>query len=297
MLLSIEVKNNHIYAVEAKKTKPNLKITKTHDFAFPESWVNEQGVVEIDELSKLIKKELLEQGFKAKNVNLCLNNSSMITRELLIPKTDPKRLPLLVRNEMISSLNLPHDYIMDFTVLEEVVRDSENYVRVLAVATPKSVLHTFVETLTNAKFKLKIVDAANNSFIKWAHHCHITPKDEQVIIADVGSSALRCYLFDHQKYVLSRNTKHSDLSDKNIDDVIETIIENLNKMVQYTYSRDNTREISRIVLTGYEAILSDLLEEIPSTISVPCVISSVEENLINLYSNTFVNAYGALIRK
>lgn len=297
MLLSLEVRSNHIYVVEAKGTKPGLRITKTHDFTFPENWVNEQGVVEPEQFAALIKKELADQGFKAKTATLVLNNSSLISRELLVPKTDPKRMPLLVRNEMIASLNLPHDYIMDHIELENVVREGENYVRVLAVATPKTVLNSFVETFAAAKLKLKVVDAASNALIKWANFCKMTAKDEQIIVADVGTGALRCYLFDHHTYVLSRNTKHAELTDQNIDDVLETIVENLNKMVQFTYSRDNTRELDRIVLTGHEGLLTDLLEEVPHTITVPCVIASVEESLINLYSNSYVNAYGALIRK
>jgi Tfp pilus assembly PilM family ATPase len=122
MALSLEIRSGFVYMVESKsKSKSGpISISKTLFFEFPESWIDNQGVREVDEFGTLLLEHLTKNNIKEKDCILCINNASIIYRELIIPKIDDKKTPFIVRSEMTNALNLTPDYIMDFIVLEEI---------------------------------------------------------------------------------------------------------------------------------------------------------------------------------
>ena len=70
---------------------------------------------------------------REKQAYVCINNSSVIYRELIIPEVDERRIPLIVRSEMISNLNLSPDYIMDYIVLNEFEEDTSKFLRIFSL--------------------------------------------------------------------------------------------------------------------------------------------------------------------
>ncbi|PKM69810.1 MAG: hypothetical protein CVU94_02030, partial [Firmicutes bacterium HGW-Firmicutes-19] len=113
MALSLEIRSGFVYMVESKsKSKSGpISISKTLFFEFPESWIDNQGVREVDEFGEMLAQHLTKNNIREKDCIFCINNSSIIYRELMIPKIDDKKTPFIVRSEMMNALNLTPDYI------------------------------------------------------------------------------------------------------------------------------------------------------------------------------------------
>lgn len=298
MALSIEIRNNEVVLMDAKVSRSKIMINKTHAYHFDETYLDQSGIINRENFALLLNQHLEEQNIKEKKVNLCLNNSSIIYRELFIPKVDEKRIPFLVRSEMMSALNLTPDYIMDYIALEEVVKNEDPMYRVLAVAVLEDAITSYLETMKMADLKVEVIDSATNAIIKMMEFAEISNTTHQFVVADVQNGYLRLYLFDDGIYVLSRNTRISSLSSENKEEVLGEIVENISKMVQFTFTRNN-KGISNIIYVGHDELLEQIKELVNTSLEIPGEVFSelLKQQNIEDFQNKHVNALGVLLRK
>ena len=301
MALSLEIRSGFVYLVESKsksKTGP-VNISKTLFFEFPDSWIDNQGIREIDEFGSLLNEHLTKNNIKDKDCILCINNATIIYRELLVPKIDDKKTPFIVRSEMMNALNLTPDYIMDFIVLEEIRKEDEaSQLRVLAVAMLESAIESYLQAFKKAKRNVVAIDSATNAIIKLANEAKVFTDDDPVILVDVGNNYLRLYLFENGMYVLSRNARLVSYSEGDNDSVIPIVEDNINKMIQFSYTRSKNAN-KKIVLMGVHEILPDIQKVLFDSLFVPCDIIQMPSTFISTvgFQAKYVNAFGALIRK
>jgi Tfp pilus assembly PilM family ATPase len=297
--ISIEFKAGTVNLVEAKVKKNNIEVKRSHTFEFPETWIDSAGIQDMDSLVLLFEQNFEDQGFKDRTCSICINNSSIIYRELNVPKIEEKKMPLLVRSEMMDVLNLTPDYIMDFIVLEEVETDGVQSYRLLAVAIHTTALESYITLMKRLKLNLVSIDSATNAIIKTVDLLPSINEKDQVIIVDVGNGHLRLYLFEAGKYVLSRNTRLIGLNENSKEEIISTIEDNINKMIQFSYTRGAKGGIKDIVLIGQDEILAELKTRVIEDLIVPCDFlecpSFVTSN--QPFQSRYVNAIGTLVRK
>ena len=70
MALSLEIRSGFVYLVESKsksKTGP-VNISKTLFFEFPDSWIDNQGIREVDEFGALLTEHLTKNNIKEKEI-------------------------------------------------------------------------------------------------------------------------------------------------------------------------------------------------------------------------------------
>lgn len=298
MALSIEIRNGFVYLVEAKTTKNSISLKRTHYYAFPEEWVGETGITNLEGFSNLLMENLREQGFKDKKVFVCINNPSIIYRELLIPKIDEKRIPLLIRTEMMSALNLTPDYLMDYIALEEIEKDGSSQIKVLAVAMLRTAIESILDVMRRCKLEAEVIDSATNAVLKIVKSALVLG-EQQVIVADVGNGHLRLYLFENGQYALSRNNKLLAFNEESKDEIIDNITENINKMIQFSYTRAFGIEVRKIILTGLDELLPDVQQKVKDNLLVECEIfekPSLIDGVLK-FENRYINAIGTLLRK
>lgn len=297
MPLAIEIRNGFVNLVDAGVSKTDVTLKHLHNFSFDEAWINEQGIVKIEQFAELLKKELVKSQIKEKNVNICINNNAIIYRELTLPDVDDRKIPLLVRSEMMSNLNLSNEYIMDYVVIEEMNNNDVKQLRVLAVATHKNFIESIIEVLKHVGLKAKVIDSAANSIVKYIQNLKILPKDQQVLVVDVEDNYVRQYLFENGHYALTRNNRIDEVTRKNKEEVISTIIENINKMIQFSYTRGEQTNLSKILLTGSDEVLTALKKQITEALAIECVIVNPGTTVKGIkYENRYVNAIGSLMR-
>jgi hypothetical protein len=63
MALSLEIRSGFVYLVESKsKSKSGpINISKTLFFEFPDSWIDNQGIREVDEFGSLLADHLAQK--------------------------------------------------------------------------------------------------------------------------------------------------------------------------------------------------------------------------------------------
>ncbi len=296
MPLAIEIRNGYVNLVEANVSKSEILVKKVHSYKFDETWISEAGIVKVEEFAGLLKKELAKAQMKDKNVTVCVNNNAIIYRELNLPVVDEVKIPLLVRSEMMNNLNLTPDYIMDYVFIEELKNEKMNQFRVLGVALHKEYIESILDVLHHLNLKAKVIDGAANAMIKYVDSAKVVPDEGLVIVTDIEESYLRQYLFENGNYALSRNNRIEEFSKKEKEEGIASIIDNINKMIQFSYTRGQST-LTKVILTGNDDYLNTIKKQVKDSIGIECEILAPQTNIRGLkYENRYVNAIGGLMR-
>ncbi len=297
MPLAIEIRNGFVNLVDAGVSKNDITLKHLHHFSFDENWINEEGIVNVDEFSALLKSEITKTQIKDKHATICINSNAIIYRELTLPAVDERKIPLLVRSEMMNNLNLTPDFTMDYVLIEEIGDGDNTQYRVLAVALHKNYIESIIEVLKEVGLKVKVIDSAANSIMKFVQSLKILPNNQQVLVVDVEENYLRQYLFENGHYALTRNNRIDEVTRKNKADVVVDIVENINKMIQFSYTRGEQTNLSKILLTGSDDVLSALKKQVTESLAIECEIISPESSVKGIkYENRYVNAMGSLMR-
>jgi Tfp pilus assembly PilM family ATPase len=299
MPLSIEIRSKQMHVVQTVVTKNKIHYKKTCLVPLEEGWIDSKGIKDQAAVSFALSKALEENGIKEKKCTLCINNSSVIYRELTIPKVDDKRISFVVRSEMIATLDLTHDFIIDYIILDETTEEHKTHIRVLAVAIAEKALASYVELCNKNQLKVEAVDTATTSVIKLVSKSDIFDGANPIIVADVESDIMKLYLFENKKYILTRNNRLPDVDPKNRVEWIGEVEDNINKMMQYQYTRPSHIGIQRIAIFGDHPLINNIQSAVQESLSVETLLYPKPEFLSGREDSflPYLNAIGAALRK
>jgi len=299
MPLSIEIRTKQLLVVQTTVAKSRVHYKKTFTVDLEDGWVDSKGIINQSGIVSTLNQVLLSKGIKEKKCILCINNHSVIYRELMIPKIEDKRIPFVVRSEMIAALDLTTDHIVDFVILEEITDAHKTSLRVLAVAIAQPALATYVNLCLKLGFSPEFIETATSSVIKLVDKSDLCKNGNPTIFADVEKDVMRLYLFEHKKYILIRNIKLNEIEEDKKTEWISDIEDNINKMMQYQFTRESHTGIEKIYFFGNHPLLTEIQESVKENLSIetslypkPDFLSGGEESYL-----PYLNAIGAALRK
>lgn len=299
MPLSIEIRSKQMQVVQTVVTKNRIHYKKTCMVTLEDGWIDSKGVTNPAAVTFALNKALEDNGIKEKKATLCINNPSVVYRELTIPKVDDKRIAFVVRSEMIATLDLTHDFIIDFVILEETTDAHKVHIRVLAVAIAEKALASYIDICNKLNLKIEAVDTATTSVIRLVSKSDIFDEANPIIVANVESDIMKLYLFENKKYVLTRNNKLGEVDSKNMIEWVGDIEDNINKMMQYQFTRPSHIGIKRVVFFGDNPLIPDIQRAVAESLSVetllypkPDFLSGREDSYL-----PYLIAIGAALRK
>ncbi len=299
MPLSIEIRARQLQVVQTTVTKSRVHYKNTFSVDLEEGWVDSKGIVNQAAIVLALNQVLESKGIKESKCTLCINNHSVIYRELMIPKIEDKRIPFVVKSEMIAALDLTTDHIVDFIILEEITVAHKTTLRVLAVAIAQGALGSYVDFCLKLGTKPDAIDTAISSVIKLVEKSDLCKEGEPTIIADVENDVMRLYLFENKKYILIRNTKLSEVDEDKKTEWISDIEDSINKMMQYQFTRESHTGIEKIFFFGSHPLLTEIQETVKANLLIetslypkPDFLSRGEESYL-----PYLNAIGAALRR
>lgn len=272
MPLSIEIRSKQMHVIQTVVSKSRVFIKKSFSIALQDGWVDAKGITDIAAVSFALSSALIANGIKEKRVSLCINNPSVIYRELLIPKVEDKRIPFVVQSEMIASLDLNKDHIIDFVILDEIKEAHKVQLRVMGVAIAQKALSSYVETFIKLNLKIDVVDTAITSIIKLAEKSSICEDELPIIIADVEDELLKLYLFENKKYIFIRNTKLVVGENSDQSELITNVEDDINKMLQYQFTRESHIGVRKVIFFGTNPLIGDIAKSVSTSLNVDTLL-------------------------
>jgi type IV pilus assembly protein PilM len=197
---------------------------------------------------------------------LCLNTSTVIYRDMVVPKATPKYLATLIRHELTYALNLSPDYLLDYTILGEVEKNGKKQHKILVTTLPAQTLQDIIETLTKLELTVTHIDAGLNAVIKYAEFTKLLHPNQSILLADISPSSVRQYLFEKGRYAFNRSTKINPTTAP--ADALAETLDPIEKMVQFARNA-STLPIDAITLFGSSPELDLFAGELTTHLEIP----------------------------
>ncbi|TFG82481.1 MAG: hypothetical protein E4G74_02625 [Erysipelotrichales bacterium] len=191
-------------------------------------------------------------------IHLCLSTSTVIYRDMVVPKTNPKYTAALVRNELINVLSLTPEYLIDYSILGETKENENKFSKVLATAILTTTLNEYIEFFKQIGIGISQVDVGLNALLKYLDFASLVPTEKNTLVVDVGLQNIRQYLFEKGQYSFYRNTKLNSNLELGIFPSIENYTENIEKMIQFALAQGQKTEIDEMILLGNKKVLPKL---------------------------------------
>jgi len=244
-MLIIEIRDYSIKLIQAESKVKTFIVKSSKVFSFADNWKsyisNTDNAAELTSFIKAVGKDT--------KALICLNTSTVIYREMVVPKASPRYLSTLIRHELTHALNLSSDFLIDYTILGETTKNEKKMNKILVTAVSAAGLAEYIDFFDKAGLSIDKIDVSLNSIQKYAEITKLVSKDVNTLIADIGSSSIRQYLFEKGKYSVNRVTKVAALEES--DELsIETSTETIEKMIQFALSQGQNSGINKIILFG-----------------------------------------------
>jgi len=254
-MLIVEIRDNSLALFDIEiRTKKNI-LKKFIEIEISDNWKNFiSNKKNIDELADLFR----DYSFVEAKVELCMNISAIIYRDLTVPKTSPKFLTSLIRNELVNSLNLTPEYLIDYAIIGEVEKDEISYHKVLVSAIQESVLREYLIVFMQLNLKVDRVSVGLSSLIRYLEVTTVIEKDKSLLAVDIGAQSIRQFLFVDGQYSYFRNTKLISDTVTNTAPTSAEYAKQIEKMFQFAFAQGHKQEINLVLLFGNQLLIDEL---------------------------------------
>lgn len=278
-MLIIEIRDNSIKLIQAESKVKAFFVKNAKLFEFEDSWKtfisNPDNALALTDAIKGFGKET--------KALLCLNTTTVLYREMVVPKANPRYLNTLIRHELSHALNLSSDFLIDYTILGESQKNEKKMWKILVTAVSAASLNEIIEFFDKTGLQITKVDVSLNSIQKYVEITKLVDKEKNLLVADIGSSSIRQYLFEKGKYSVNRTTKVAALALADEQLSIQNATDTIEKMLQFSASLGPASAIDKIILFGsypkiehLKIFLNDKLEVDTSVMERPKILLPIK---------------------
>jgi len=339
-VISFDIGTNSTKIVVGKHFKDKVTINKCINIKTPEGSVADGKIINKEELCDILKFTLNQNNIKAKD-GICTTNSSLIiNRDIVIPKVQPEEMDTVIRFEIQQYLPINlNDYVIQYTILDEIVEDTGVKLKVNVISFPERVAYSYYELLNGLNLNPYILDVTYNSLNKAANYSELTKGLRgTVAFVDMGATSINVTMLKNGKLDFTRmiksggdnidfalshkldvsikstesikiekgnleNVKENDIVNLTIKDVVDSILDDLERIIQFYKNKSLSRGVDKIYIYGGTSNLVGIDKYIENKFNIP---TEKIDNLINIDFMTnelkeismeqYLNAIGSIIR-
>ena len=333
-IMGIEIGHHTIKLLQVTKKAATIKIEKFALLETPKEAINNGMISNMETICQVISEEMLLQKFLAKKVVMVIQSNAIIIRNVVMEKKPEKFIRELLNIKPEEYLPIEQgQYQIDFKVLREVEEEGKKKEEILLVAAPNAVvlpMMSLAEALKLEPISISIPsEALAKVFGMDARMVHDT--EEDVLILDIGGRITTATIITKGQAVLTRiiefgmdlvketiNSSFIQLdesvmdgeSKKEYDLYVEelvkpqieySIISELERVLQFYYSRFENRPIKKVYLIGGGNSIKGLRRYVKESLNIPTQVVKEFSTVIEKpelefakYRVFFVNLLGAL---
>lgn len=244
-ILSIDFGSYEIKVIEGKDTKNGIHILNYLTVKLPEDAYKDGEILDKDSIVKLLKDRLKENKIKTDLAYGVINSSSIITREITIPKVSDGEISSLIGFQVGEFLPIvPEDYIVNHIVLGSVENEEVEKLKILLIAVPKDLVISHLELMKEVNLKPEVLDYQGNAIAKLLKYSgsineNYNTRDIGIASIDMGYSSTKLTIVKNGKIEVSRV----------IDMGSETLYHNIKSFFDYSLkeSEEKVMDIENII--------------------------------------------------
>lgn len=249
------------------------------------------------ELNDIIKTK----GIKEKDAIVSITSSSIVYKELLLPKPKSLKNTVAIEAMIQSNMGVNSEYNISYTIAGEVEDEEKNkMIKVIASACPQRLVDGYVRLFSHIGLSLRAVNISNNSVTRLIVNTPKMADRMPLLLIQIDKNFLNMNLYEDNQIVFSRffNIDPADY-DNAPDYVTKAVYDNLFRMIQFIKSRKGARPLKEIMFYGDIQNFIELSNAI-SSFNVPAYVLATPSTVITMAEIDFTkyaNAIGAIYRR
>jgi type IV pilus assembly protein PilM len=210
-IISIDVGTSRIKIVAGRCSNNHVNIKKAIAIDTPQGCVEDGKLMfndgKADILKQSIVQALSENRIRYKNVIFTIQSTSIIRREVNVPKVKPNEMESMIRYEIEQYLPIDLDeYIIEYKTIEE---NGEDKSRILIAALPKAIAEDYMSIVKLLQLEPNSLDINSNAISKlFSMKQQINDAaynlDNTVACVDLGCSHINICIISKGLYQFSR---------------------------------------------------------------------------------------------
>ena len=233
----------------------------------PEGSVIDGAIINILALESVVKRIIEENDINIKDAICTTNSSSIINREIYIPKVDKSEMDTVIKFEIQEYLPINlNNYIVQYIELGEEEVDGKEKIKVNVIAYPEKVARTYHEFIKNLGFKpyaLYTTFNSLNKIVKVSKEINEYEYNDGDTLAfiDMGAASVNVNIYKDEKLDFTRILKFGS-------NEIDEALKNKCNISQNAFERVKFQEVNLIDLEeeGPSAVVRDIIEKWTSEI-------------------------------
>lgn len=209
-VLSIDLGQHSTKLVLGKITKSSIDIRGTYILKTPTGCVESGRILDMGRLSNQLKELIRSEKLKAKYAICTIENSEIITREIVLPTADEVSMQNMLEYEVQQYIPVElSEYIVQSKIIESFTEKEVRKTRFLATAVPKELVSSYYYLLQELDITPAVLDIQSNSVDKLAFAemnsgDEMGFKDQSVAIVDFGYNHINVVLVEDGRYHFNR---------------------------------------------------------------------------------------------
>ena len=300
-LIGLDIGSSSVKFVELRERKGNPVVHQLGIVPLSPETIVEGAIIDSYDLINAIKQLASAYRIKNKKVAISVSGTPVIVKRLTLAYMTDKELAEAIDWEV--ERYLPFD-LSEVNIDYHVIKSDEkrNQLDVLIAAVKKETIDEYVSVVSEAGFKLKVVDvdafAVQNAYT----FSNDSEENETVILVNIGASLMNINILDSGETMFTRDialggdsfTKEIQKqvgktfeeaeqmkTSMKMDNAQEIIVENVLNMakasltseilksINFYNSTFEGKEVKKIVLSGGTALMDGLAEHIETSLNIP----------------------------
>ncbi|MEG2429188.1 MAG: pilus assembly protein PilM [Oscillospiraceae bacterium] len=326
MKVSIDIGAQNISIAQGTQSGNKVIVKNTIKVRTPPFTIKDGEILNVELLYDVLKNALDNNKITGDTVTVTINSTTIVTREMVVPKSNNAQIIKMITNEMFQAKNLTTQYVIDYVITDTIEENKVQKYKVLAVAIPQHIVEGYVNLCNMLGFRKPIIDIQFNTIYKtFAIQPTVVAKEKPIIIASIGTNNGLFLIIEKGKIVFSKTialntskyinltsdkktidytkvdltTTHSENRKRLVENFVYDIAQEIAKIMQFQFARSEFSTIDDIYLSGaitnaggVEKRLSNLLDTKIKTISKPFCIKTK----LNFKYSQYIAIIGGLIR-
>lgn len=298
-IFGLDIGRSFIKVVQIQKNGGKYVLMATGSLATPGNGLSTDSKVELKSLAESIKKCVVSAHVQGNNCSVSIVEAQAVTRLVELPNLTDKELSAAVNFEADQYIPLPiKDVNIQYKVVSRPQPGSNGKMQVLLIAAPKRTIQKYLEVIKMSGLKLTAIETESSALVRALSNSN----DPGSIIVSMGSTSTEFVLVKEGNILFSRSIAsgggaiskaietefklninqaeeykmaYGILEDKLsgkiasiVKPILEIIVTEILKAVDYSKNKTQGVNVSRIVITGGGSYLPGLGEFITERTSL-----------------------------
>lgn len=271
MKTSLCIQNNSIKVLFANPSRRYLAVEDWHSLPISDDAVVGGVIVNDSPVRTALSQLRGKYASSFNNVNLVINGSGVLVKQINAPNLPEKKLIKLVENEFSDMREGREELIYDYMLIKKTSQDT---LSLLGTAVEKSFIGAYVSLFSELGIKLASIDIALASLIRLSHSERIGQKTCIMSVFDSNTLCSVLFVdgafrfFNQNRLFQERGTLESS----------REIAQQISSIIQFNASEKTGREISHVYFGGLEKSERELTVVSDDEVSEP-LTEFVKKNL------------------